>query len=189
MKSKIHEIELKNILVMSKNWLLLFIIFSAVTANAQAYKGKGDKKAQVGVLIQSGATGISGSADFGLGENFSIGFVASYLLSVQDNILVYNGAIFEEENAKFPDRADLKVRFNANIGNVIGLPANMDVYPGLHLGTRNFGGHAGFRYFFTNGFGVFGETAFPIAKYDKTITGFDTYNNQFTFTVGASFNL
>ena len=44
----------------------------------------------------------------------------------------------------------------------------MDLYPGLHLGTRNFGGHLGFRYFFTDGFGVYAETAVPIAKYDTT---------------------
>ena len=172
-----------------KKWLTLFVILSAVTANAQAYKGKGDKKVQVGALVQSGANGISVSADFGLGENFSVGFVGSYLLSVEDHILVYDGVSVDEKNAKFQDRADLKARFNANIGNVIGLPATMDIYPGLDLGTRNFGAHAGFRYFFTNGFGVFGETGFPIAKYDKTIDGYDTYNNQFTFTVGASFNL
>ena len=40
----------------------------------------------------------------------------------------------------------------------------MDLYPGLHLGTRNFGGHLGFRYFFTDGFGVYAETAVPIAN-------------------------
>ncbi len=172
-----------------KKLLVALFILSSCLINAQAYKGKGDTKVQIGALIQSGANGISGSADFGLGENFSVGFVTSYLLSVEDHILVYDGVTFEEKSAKFQDRADLKARFNANIGNVIGLPTNMDFYPGLNLGLRNFGGHAGFRYFFTNGFGVFGETGFPIAKYDKTITGYDTYNNQFTFSIGASFNL
>jgi len=62
----------------------------------------------------------------------------------------------------------------------------MDVYPGLDLGLKNFGAHLGFRYFFTQGFGVYTEAGLPIAKYD---TNAIDYNNQFTFNIGASFNL
>ena len=65
----------------------------------------------------------------------------------------------------------------------------MDVYPGLNLGTRNFGAHLGFRYFFSEGFGLYAEGGVPIAKYDSNIQGFDEYNNQFVFQIGASFNL
>ena len=54
----------------------------------------------------------------------------------------------------------------------------MDIYPGLDLGVRNFGAHTGFRYFFTDGFGVFGEAGIPIAKYSKNNDGFRYYNNQ-----------
>ena len=183
-----------------KKIMALLLILSTGLATAQAYKGKGDKKFQVGALIQSGATGISASADFGMGENISFGFVTSYLLSVKDRYGSFDNSFLFDPNdpafmserklePDFIDRVDIKARFNANIGNVIGLPSNMDVYPGLSLGLRNFGGHAGFRYFFTNGFGVFGETGFPIAKYDKNITGYDVLNNQFTFAIGASFNL
>ncbi len=186
-----------------KKWLIAVVILSTVAVHAQAYRGKGDKKFQVGALVQSDATGISASLDFGLGENFSVGLVTSYLLDVKtrrysEAEFYINNPTYDplidgnpdlEEEPDFVDRVDLKVRFSANIGNVIGLPANMDVYPGLSLGLRNFGGHAGFRYFFTNGFGVFGETGFPIAKYDQNISGYDNLNNQFTFTVGASFNL
>jgi hypothetical protein len=45
------------------------------------------------------------------------------------------------------------------------------------------------RYFFTEGFGLYTEAGFPIAKYDQDITGFDHLNNQFTFNIGASFNM
>jgi hypothetical protein len=114
----------------------------------------------------------------------SFGFSASYMLSA-DKINVLG----TEYKPEFADRADLKVRFNANLGSVIGLEDNMDIYPGLHLGTRNFGGHLGFRYFFTDGFGVFTEMNIPIAEYDSTPGVFGNYNNQFVFQVGASFNL
>lgn len=172
-----------------KKIFTLAVLIATISANAQAFKGKGDVKGQVGAIIQSGATGISASADFGLGENMSYGFVASYLLSVENDLPVFDGTTIKLQNADFIDRVDLKARFNANLGSVIGLDNKMDVYPGLDLGMRNFGAHLGFRYFFTDGFGVFSEAGIPIAKYDKTITGFDNYNNQFTLTVGASFGL
>jgi hypothetical protein len=65
----------------------------------------------------------------------------------------------------------------------------MDIYPGLNLGLRNFGAHLGVRYFFSEGFGVYTEAGIPIARYDRNIQGFDEYNNQFVFQIGASFNL
>lgn len=148
--------------------------------NAQAYKGKGDIKAQVGLNAQNHGTGINVSADFGIGENMSYGFVASYLLSVDE---------VAGNKPNFDDRADAKVRFNANLGNVFKLDKAMDIYPGLNLGTRNFGAHLGFRYFFTDGFGLYSEAGIPLAKYDTNVQGFDEYNNQFVFQIGASFNL
>jgi hypothetical protein len=38
---------------------------------------------------------------------------------------------------------------------------------------KNFGAHLGFRYFFTEGFGLFGEGV-PLAEYDKTVLILDT---------------
>jgi hypothetical protein len=163
-----------------KKIITLSLLLSFGCINAQAFKGKGDIKAQVGANIQDGGTGIQLSTDFGIGENMSYGFTASYLLSVEEILGV---------KPEFGDRIDVKARFNANLGNVIGLDKKMDVYPGLDLGLRNFGAHLGFRYFFSEGFGLYTEAGIPIAKYDTNITGFDNYNNQFTVNIGASFNL
>lgn len=163
-----------------KKIITLSLLLSIGLINAQAFKGKGDIKAQVGANIQNGGTGIQLSTDFGIGENMSYGFTASYLLSVEEKSGV---------KPEFGDRIDVKARFNANLGNVIGLDKKMDVYPGLDLGLRNFGAHLGFRYFFSEGFGLYTEAGIPIAKYDTNINDFDNYNNQFTVTIGASFNL
>lgn len=65
----------------------------------------------------------------------------------------------------------------------------MDIYPGLDLGLRNFGAHAGIRYFFSEGFGLFSEVGIPIASYKNNPVGYDKLNNQFQFNIGASFNL
>jgi hypothetical protein len=92
-------------------------------------------------------------------------------------------------NVEFLDRTDLKVRFNANIGNVFKMDKSMDIYPGLDLGMRNFGAHLGFRYFFTDGFGLFTEAGMPIASYKTNPLGYEKLNNQFVFNVGMSFNL
>ncbi|EKT3957534.1 DUF6646 family protein [Flavobacterium psychrophilum] len=170
-----------------KKIMTLLLVLSASIANAQAYKGKGDIKAQVGANIQTGTQGIFASGDYGIGENISIGLSANYSLSANQEY--FNDSTLSSESPAFLDRVDLKARFNANIGNVLGLDKKMDVYPGLDLGTRNFGIHAGFRYFFTDGFGVFGEAGLPLAKYSTNASVFSNYNNQFAFNVGASFNL
>lgn len=171
---------------------LVFVAFlgMGLLANAQAYKGKEDVKLQIGATIQNGGTGIVLTNDYGIGENMSFGFSASYMLSA-DNGIQFNAATnsIDTVKPKFQDRADIKARFNANLGNVIGFEDNMDLYPGLNLGTRNFGAHLGFRYFFTDGFGVYTEMNIPIAKYDANPDTFSGYNNQFVFQVGASFNL
>jgi len=89
----------------------------------------------------------------------------------------------------FDEAVDLQMRFNANIGNVINVNEKLDVYPGLHLGLKNFGTHLGGRYFFTDGFGVFSELSVPISKYKSKVEGFEKIHNQFSVNIGAVFNL
>jgi hypothetical protein len=58
------------------------LILSAFLANAQAYRGEGDQKFQLGVNFQDQATGITFFYDRGIGENISIGLQTVYLLGV-----------------------------------------------------------------------------------------------------------
>lgn len=160
-----------------KKFMTLVLLCFVGFANAQAYNGKGDIKVQVGANLQKGGSGIHVVSDFGIGENMSYGFAGSYLLNTPEGSL---------SDLKFSDKIDFKARFNANIGNVFGLGKAMDIYPGLDLGLKNFGAHLGFRYFFTDGFGIYSEAGIPIAKYDSNVID---YNNQFVFNIGASFNL
>ena len=159
-----------------KNIITIIVCVFATAAFSQAYTGKGDQKGQVGLSAQSYGTGLNLTYDLGIGDNMSLGLSGVYLLNTEASGYAL----------QFQDRFDLKARFNANIGNVLKLPANVDIYPGLNIGTRNFGAHLGVRYFFTDGFGLYSETSFPISKFNKDATDF---NNQFVFNIGASFNL
>ena len=170
-----------------KHLILLLSIFSVSLVSAQAYKGKGDNKFQVGANVQDGGTGINVSYDFGAGENISFGFSSTYILSADDAL---QNNVNDALNAEFDDRFDIRVRFNANLGNVIDIDENFDVYPGLSLGLKNFGGHLGARYFFTEGFGIYTELNIPLAKYKTgNLNRAETLHNQFTVNIGASFNL
>ena len=162
-----------------KKLILLVTLLSVSLSNAQAFKGNGDNKFQVGANFQDFASGINVSYDFGLGENMSIGISSSYALGLNDKI-----------SASVAERFDVKARFNANLGNVVKIDENFDIYPGLNLSLKNFGGHLGMRYFFTDGFGIYTELNVPLAKYKTdSIDAGEKLHNQFTINLGASFNL
>lgn len=163
-----------------KNYIaLIAILCSILTINAQAFKGSEDQKLQVGANLQDNGTGITVSYDYGVGENISLGLVTTYVLSAP-----------EELDADFGDRVDLRARFNANIGEIITGGEKVDIYPGLSLGLKNFAGHLGMRYFFSDGFGLFTEFFVPFAKYKSgDLTPAEKLNNQFNVGIGASFNL
>lgn len=162
-----------------KKLLLVAVLLSSFLANSQSFSGKGDQKFFIGGNIQDNASGLNVGYDYGLGENFSIGINSTYAINV-------NGGV---EKA-FAERFDLKARFNANLGNVINISENFDVYPGLSLSLKNFGGHLGMRYFFTSGFGIFSEFNTPLAKYNSDdLTPSEKIHNQFAVNIGTIFNL
>ncbi|TYA73921.1 DUF6646 family protein [Seonamhaeicola marinus] len=171
-----------------KKLILIAALINVSLVSGQAFTGNGDKKFQVGANIQNNGTGISATYDFGAGENISFGLSSIYLLSV--NSALQNNDGNDDLNADITDRFDLRARFNANLGSVINIDDNLDVYPGLSLGLKNFGGHLGVRYFFSDGFGVYSELNTPFAKYkNDNLTPAEKLNNQFSVSFGASFNI
>jgi len=165
---------------MKKLIVLATILLSVSYVNSQAFIGNGDNKLQIGVNLQDGGTGLNVSYDYGVGENISLGLSSTYVLGLDDAIT----------DAEFDNRFDVRVRFNANLGNVINVDENFDFYPGLSFGLKNFGGHLGLRYFFSDGFGLYSEFNVPFAKYKSgTLTAAETLHNQFTINLGMIFNL
>ncbi|MGJ8665586.1 MAG: DUF6646 family protein [Patiriisocius sp.] len=186
----------------------LFTVFtcmiSSIIISQVAYSGAGDIKFGVGANIQSDATGIAATLDYGLGENISIGVKGLYLLGVENYSSAGQVIVVDEnglptfttyEDPEFTDRFDLRARFSAHLSNVLNVSEAFDVYPGLDLGLKNFGAHIGSRYFFTDGIGVFAEFNLPVARYknEDDIEIEQTFrkelNNQFNFTIGASFSI
>ncbi|MGB7393085.1 MAG: DUF6646 family protein [Pricia sp.] len=157
---------------------ILLLLTGTTTSLAQGYSGQGDQKFQVGANLQDNGTGIQASYDYGLGENISIGAVSSYILGISEDI---------DDGAR--ERFDAKARFSAHLGPVMGVSDQFDLYPGLDLGLKNFGFHTGARYFFSEGFGIYAELGFPIARYDTgDLTPAEELHNQFVVNIGASFN-
>ncbi|RAJ12126.1 DUF6646 family protein [Olleya aquimaris] len=162
-----------------KNILLAITLLVSTIATAQSFEGKGDQKFQIGANIQDNVNGITLSYDYGLGENISIGVVTGYALNLNNGL-----------TADFSDRFELEGRFNANLGSVLNIDNNFDLYPGISLSTKNFGGHLGMRYFFSSGFGIFSEFGTTFAKYNSdALTAAEKIHNQFTVNFGAVFNL
>ncbi len=170
-----------------KRFIFLIAVLSVSLVNSQAFTGANDNKFQVGANFQNNGTGLNLSYDFGIGENISVGISSTYILGINENLK--NNAD-EDLNADFDNRFDVRARFNANLGNVINIDENFDVYPGLSLGLKNFGGHLGARYFFTDGFGLFTELNVPFAKYKtESLTAPEKLHNQFSINLGTVFNL
>tara|TARA_R110002020_G_scaffold279150_2_gene494871 strand:+ start:343853 stop:344383 length:531 start_codon:yes stop_codon:yes gene_type:complete len=164
---------------MKRGLLLLAVLLTVGLVNAQSFEGKGDQKLQIGANFQDNVNGITVTYDYGLGENISVGVVTGYALNLNNGL-----------NADFADRFELEGRFNANLGSVLNISDNFDLYPGISLSLKNFGGHLGMRYFFSSGFGIFSEFGTTFAKYNSDIlTPAEKIHNQFTVNVGAVFNL
>lgn len=125
--------------------VLVAFIFGVSMMNAQAFQGSGDKKLQVGFAPYGHGTGLTGTFDFGVHQNFSLGFGGEFYFSDHDH----------------HDDFYIFGRANAHLGNLLNMPSNMDLYPGIDLGLLGddfgFGGHLGFRYFFQNNLGIYIE--------------------------------
>ena len=160
--------------------LILAILFTGI-ANGQVFTGKGDAKFQIGAHFQNKGNGIIATFDKGINQNMSFGVTSSYILGIEEVL---------GEKPNFDDRFDIRARFSANIADIFNIEDKFYIYPGLNVGIKNFGAHLGGRYYFTDAFGVYSEVQFPIAYYDNNPDNFfEKYNNQFNFSIGASFNL
>lgn len=127
-----------------KKIIVLFYILGFISfTNAQSFKGMGDQKVQLGINAFGYGTGITASYDYGVMDWLSIGAGTDFYWSDDDD----NFFIFG--------------RANFHLNDILGLPQNTDLYPGINIGGRNeglgLGVHMGYRYYFDDKFGAFVE--------------------------------
>ena len=124
--------------------IALFTILGTGISNAQSYSGLGDQKISIGFVPWGYGTGVTGLYDYGLSDLISIGAGGEF----------YFGG--KEKDSDFY----VFGRLNAHLGELLSLPSNIDLYPGVDVGFTDglgIGGHLGFKYFFTNNIGAFIE--------------------------------
>ena len=129
---------------MKKTVIILCILLGAITVYSQSYDGKGDKMINLGYEAYGFGEGVKATFDYGLNDLFSIGGGAS----------VYSN---HDENDYY-----IYARTNVHLGIVLDLPCKLDIYPGLAIGYLSsekvgISGYVGFRYLFTEKFGLFAE--------------------------------
>jgi hypothetical protein len=112
---------------------------------AQAWQGQGDQKFQVGFNGWGNGTGVTATYDYGIAKIISVGA----------------GANFYFNDYKDDRKSFVFGRLNAHLQDVLDIPKQWDVYPGIDVGilgnTFGLGAHLGVRYFFNNNIGAFLE--------------------------------
>ncbi|RXM50989.1 MULTISPECIES: DUF6646 family protein [unclassified Chryseobacterium] len=133
---------------MKKLVFMVLMFFFGITANAQAWTGKGDQKVQLGLSAWGYGTGITGTYDYGLNKLISVG-------------AGLNGYFSNYKNNDKDNRVFVFGRLNFHLQEALNLPPKLDIYPGVDVGVvgKDFGigAHIGARYFFTERIGVFAE--------------------------------
>ena len=133
---------------MKKLIVAVTIMLAGSMVTAQAWTGKADQKLQVGLSAWGNGTGITGTYDYGLSDIFSLGGGVNFYFS--------NFEKDKKENKTF-----VFGRVNGHLQDVLNLPEQWDIYPGLDIGllgnTFDLGVHLGARYFFNEKFGAFIE--------------------------------
>lgn len=131
---------------MNMLFVAVILFFGSNMVYAQAYEGMGDQKVQVGFSPYGNGSGITGTYDYGIHEYFSVGGGGEFYFGNDGD---------DDPNFYIFGRA------NAHLGELINLPSNMDLYPGIDVGILGddvgFGGHLGFRYFFQDNLGAYIE--------------------------------
>lgn len=133
---------------MKKLVFMVLMFFFGITANAQAWTGKGDQKIQLGLSAWGYGTGVTGTYDYGLNKLISVG-------------AGLNGYFSNYKNDDKDNRVFVFGRLNFHLQEALNLPPKLDIYPGVDVGVvgKDFGigAHIGARYFFTERIGVFAE--------------------------------
>lgn len=133
--------------------LSICMLFSTISTKlfAQAYNGITDVKLFLGYAHMNGNSVAELQLDEGRSDLFSYGFKMN--LVVSNNVDPKPGPIVSESN--IINRTDLSLYGRFHLAPTFGMSEKTDPYLGVDFSFRMPGLHAGFKYFFSETFGIY----------------------------------
>ncbi len=127
--------------------ILLFILVAKFTVFSQAFDGKFENKILLGYVNSKGSSGLDLQYDSGVSSFISMGLGLSFV------------NFSPNENSEFPafGMVDFYLFGRGHFGDLLKMNSKTCPYLGLQLGTNSVGAHIGFKYSFSELFGVYAQ--------------------------------
>lgn len=125
--------------------LLLFLFVVKFIIFSQGFDGSFENKILVGYVNAKGSSGLEIQYDSGVSDFISMGLGLSFV------------NFPPTENSRFPlyENADFYIFGRGHFADLFKISSKTDPYLGLQLGTNSVGVHIGFKYSFSELFGVY----------------------------------
>jgi hypothetical protein len=165
------------------------LILNVQKASAQAYDGRGDKKIFLGYANTKGYSAAQVKYEGGNSNLISMGATLTIFFIKDDS--TYIGT--DDGFAKILDRSEFDIFMNFHLNRSLHLDDKSDVYLGPFLSLQSSGIQAGYKYNFSERFGVYAEVSQGIYNIFNFVTetspSSSTYDTRTLFSAGITFNL
>jgi len=171
--------------------LIIFglLLLNIKMASAQAYDGKGDSKIFLGYANTKGYSAAQLKYEGGNSNLISIGAAWTYFFLNEDSSNIGTDDGF----ANILDRSEFDFFMNFHLNKPLHLDDRSDVYIGTFFSLQTTGIQAGYKYNFSERFGVYAEVSQGIYNIfnfvTETTSATSTYDTRTLFSAGITFNL
>lgn len=166
-----------------------FLLLNIKIAHAQAYDGRGDNKIFLGYANTKGYSAAQLKYEGGNSNLISMGAAWTYFFIKQDSANIGTDDSF----SKIFDRSEFDFFMNFHLNKLLHLDDRSDVYIGSFFSLQTTGIQAGYKYNFSERFGVYAEVSQGIYNIFSFITetssSATTYDTRTLFSSGMTFNI
>jgi hypothetical protein len=171
------------------SFVLFIVLMYSQKANAQAYDGKGDTKIFLGYANTKGYSGIQFKLEAGLSNLISAGGTWTYYFINGDSI-TDNGT--DDAFSEIMDKSEIEIFMNFHLNKPLHLGDKSDVYVGAYTSLKSTGIQAGYKYNFSERFGLYAELSQGLFNVfdlnSETSTGSSAYEKRTLISAGLTFN-
>jgi hypothetical protein len=164
------------------------LVLNMQKASAQAYDGKGDSKIFLGYANTKGYSAVQLKYEGGNSNLISMGAAWTYFFIKEDSSNIGTDDGF----SNIFDRSEFDIFTNFHLNRLLQLDDRSDVYIGPFLSLQTTGIQAGYKYNFSERFGVYAEVSQGIYNIFNFVTESDskssTYDTRTLFSAGITFN-